>query len=316
MSKDKGPEEAKKALLGVDKGPKPLEIAEGTDITRWPTREELAIRLGMSLPGIIYMERRGHLTPYAARDGITPGRPKVRYNPEEIAVLERYRGAKKGEGEDPINEAEELGTASSSDSARVRIDMQQSSIMTAVNKSMQAAHSHTHMLMDKIQALMTAMTDVVSKTMGSMQEENTRLRARASELEGKSWEMWQLIREAHDTRHAREIEELDSANARRMKEQAFEQVMKYLPVVATLISGKVAPGNPVVKEAALTDVVDRMSPEQLSALAQSGVLDQVAVNTILTVKERLIAEKEELIRRQQAAIEEDTAMLETKRDGS
>jgi hypothetical protein len=264
----------------------------------WPTRRDLCLQLEISLPLLARLEKRGYLQPYLFEGKETRGRPEIRYDPTEVEVLLKA----KERSQNP--DAEENGIF------REGGEMGASAVIQSITGAMRQAQGHAQMMVTQFKELLTAVTDMSTKTMTAMHEENKRLRERAGELETKSWESWGLIRDAYDNQNTRQIEEQDAMASRRMKEQAFDQLTKYAPVLATLLGSKIAPGNPIPKEAALTGVVDEMTPEQLEVVIKSGALTQAQVSTFLAVKERLIEERQERLKTKATAMEEEEKLAE------
>ncbi len=298
--------------------------AEESDITVWTPEEaskyvsrmKLAEMLGVTRPTIANFEKKKHLTPILAKIEGEIGRPSIYYDPEEVALLEQHKRRideqRAGAGDEEFGETifdepnapapgELLGAAQ---------------VVGAITGAMRQAQSHAQILMEKSTALMTSVDSIMNKMSTAFIEENTRIRTRMTELEVKTWEAWGKIREAQDVAHIREIEEQDASSMRAIKEKASEELFKYLPMLGMLVGGKFAPGSSALKEAALTSVIDNMSVEQVEAIIAGGQLDPASASTLLTVKERLVEERQARLKKQAEVIDREEAEKAEKKAAS
>lgn len=264
----------------------------------WITRKEVAAKLGITFAGVRHLEKQGHLASLQAQD--EHKRDVYFYDPAEV---EAFLAARKKRVENPIESAADDEAAGPPNALK---EIGVSHVVAAVTAGMKQAQGHAQVLIERMTAMMGTLSEASSKVLGALSTENEKLRERCSKLETAQWSMMEMFQANLNEQHDRQQAEADAAHTRKMKEEAFEKLMAYVPLAAAFVGSKLAPGNPLPKEMALQSIVERMSPEDLERLMKSGAVDQAGMATILAIRERLNDERLERLRKQAEAAGVDT----------
>lgn len=275
----------------------------------WLTRKELAASFGVkSTRAVSKWEEEGHLTPHKL-DGRT-----IYYDPEEIAELPRKlrkRGRPATVSEEMGDMADDIGAlGDSEDDPDDETSAPAMGVKQALGhfamapgiiiKHVTAAMRQSHVAM---QGLMGSVNTMMSNLIDRSNEENERLRKRCSKLEDKNWQMVEHFHELADNRHAQSVREKEASQRTAILRETAGKVADLAPLFMSFLGEKFDPNNPALKEAALSSIVGKLDEEQLKQLMETGVFGPAEMTTILAVKERLIKQEEERLKRQAEALE-------------
>lgn len=254
------------------------------------TRKECARLLKVTERTVRNLQADGHLTPYhVAGDEKT-----VYYQEDEV---EELRQARLGKG---------VGKDDMIDEAAMNMAMAPSSIIRAFAEAMKVAQDHA-------KSLLAPVTDAMKMNMETLMKENRSLRDRGAQLEAEIFDFIELQKKALRDDHEARLIEITELESQKMKREAFDRFMGYAPLLATLVGeklGKSPSAKGVVRESALVDIIDKMSYEQLEALQKSGAFGQAEMATVITMKERLEAERAARLQREAEALETEEEILE------
>jgi len=270
----------------------------------WPTRKDVALKLGITFNGVRHLEKRQELTPHKTADD--HGRELIRYDPAEVDAL---IAAKKRKREQPADADEAFGqefgdTLGPQGQPTTMKEIGASQVVAAMTGAMRQAQGHVGLLVEKLTIMMTNLSDSTTKVLASLSAENVALRGRCSDLETKQWGIMDMFQQNLVIQREHAEEEARAAHSRKMKEEAFDRLMTYAPLIGAMFLSKTAAGAPA-KEMALTNIVERMDADAIDKLVKSGALDQASLATVLAIKDRLNNERIERLKKQAEELEKE-----------
>jgi DNA-binding transcriptional MerR regulator len=126
------------------------------------------------------------------------------------------------------------------------------------------------------------------KLLAMLAEENQRLRARCAQLEQRHLDMLGVYERSMTLEHERKLSEIAMNASEQRKQEAFRTLVRYAPVVATMVASHVSGGAAApVREGALAQLVAELSDEQVQAIAASGVLPSHAAALLVEVRKQV-----------------------------
>jgi len=246
-------------------------------------RRDAARLLKVNTRTVIRMETDGYLTPIKKGEG---DKAPIFYREDEVDELRVSRKL----GVD----AHKLDTAAESvvNDAAVNMAMAPSLMIRSSGKAMEIAQDH-------VKELMSPVTSAMKMNMEVLMKENRRLTDRSTKLEGEIFEFIDLQKKAmRDDQEAKLVEITELENLK-MKKETFDRLTGYMPLIATLIGDRLSPAQrSKVRESALTDIVEKMSFDQIEALQKSGAFGQAEMATIISMKQRMEAERAERLKKE------------------
>lgn len=282
-----------------------LKKAEG-----WLTRKELAALHEVSMRAVIKWEELGYLTPHKF-DGRT-----IYYDPKETAALPqkvRRRGRPatiEKEMSEMVDDIDSLGDSEEDPEdetpapamgvkqALGHFAMAPAQIIKHVTGAMRQSQLALHGMMSSINSLMSSLID-------RSNEENERLRTRINLLEDKNWKMLENFEAIMNSQHERAVRERAARERTEIIREAASKFTDLAPLLMSFLGDKFDPSNPALKEATLTHIVGKLDENQLEALMKTGAFDPVDMTAILSIRERLIKQEEERLKRKAEEMEKE-----------
>jgi hypothetical protein len=127
------------------------------------------------------------------------------------------------------------------------------------------------------------------KLLGMLAQENQRLRERCAQLEQRHLDMLSVYERSMTLEHERKIAEIATMASEQRKQEAFRTLIRYAPVVATMVTSHLGGGAAAapIREGALVQLVSELSDEQVQAIASSGVLPAHAAALLIEIRKQV-----------------------------
>ena len=127
------------------------------------------------------------------------------------------------------------------------------------------------------------------RLLGMLAEENQRLRARCAELEQRHLDMLGVYERSMTLEHERKLAEIATHASEQRKQEAFRTLVRYAPVVATMVTSHLGGGAAAapIREGALVQLISELSDEQIQSIAGSGVLPNHAAALLMEVRKQV-----------------------------
>ena len=127
------------------------------------------------------------------------------------------------------------------------------------------------------------------KLLAMLAQENQRLRERCAQLEQRHLDMLGVYERSMTLEHERKLAEIATAASEQRKQEAFRTLIRYAPVVATMVTSHLGGGAAAapIREGALVQLVSELSDEQVKAIATSGVLPAHAAALLIEIRKQV-----------------------------
>lgn len=133
------------------------------------------------------------------------------------------------------------------------------------------------------------------RLLAMLAEENQRLRLRCAELEQRHIDMIGVYERSMTVEHERKLGEIATHASEERKQEAFRTLIRYAPVVATMLTSHLGGGAAAapIREGMLVQLIAELTDEQIQSIATSGVLPAHAAALLMEVRKQVKNGKEE-----------------------
>lgn len=174
--------------------------------------------------------------------------------------------------------------AGKSEASEPQPDDPTAQLLHQANVHLKQAHKHVETLHGPAERLLAMLA-----------EENQRLRVRCAELEQRHIDMLGVYERSMTLDHERKISEIATHASEERKQEAFRTLIRYAPVVATMVTSHLAGGTTTapLREGALVQLIAELTDDEVQRIASSGVLPDHATALLMEVRKQVKNGKEQ-----------------------
>lgn len=239
------------------------------DNDSYMNRTEAAEFLGVSQSTLMRFEAARQLTPYREAGG--GKRARVVYRESDVFSLRKH----------PTSETE------------TELAMAPAEILKNAARAMETSQTHVKTMLEPVMKMQEMLLTQSTKAIEVLQ-------ARCAHLDNEIFQFIDMQKTMLRADSDAEVERTKVTEGIKMRRDAFDRVVGYFPLLATMVGDKYGGTETKtrVRESALIDIVDRLDVEQIEQLQRTAVFDQSSMSTIIALKERLVSERKKRLQQE------------------